>query len=676
MTAFFPSLRARFLGLTLGVFLIAGALTWLAFSYVSNGISRELGVDFAQRQVLYDKERIRMPLVRELALANTLAHSAFIRDWLSDEDNPLKRQLAFTELQDFRTVFADQSYFLISNRSLHYYFNDKLNQYAGHELRYTLDPGLARDAWYFRTRRNNQPYELNVDQDIPLNVTKVWINMRVSGPNGQWLGLVGTGLDLSEFVNRVVRSDTVGVTSMLIGEDGSIEAHPDRSLITMDSPGQPAELRKTIFRLLGSDAERDALRAKLVELKRAPDTVQTLFVSLEGKPRLLAVAYLPELDWYVVSEMDLRLLIGTAPFQVILGVIGLALIISLLLISAALDRMVLRRLSRLEIATRQLARGDYALQLPPPSDDELGRLSDQFGKMAMTVRDMLTHLETRVAERTEELNSANSVLAQQQDEIHASLRYAKLIQSAMLPAADRLEQLLGQTCVLWSPRDVVGGDFYFLFVAPEALYLGVADCTGHGVPGALMSIAAYSAIRQVLMQPVGAVPPAMDELLAQIDTQLRDGMRHDQAGLDYGMDLGLCRLIPATQTLEFAGCGIDAYIVEGSGVSRLASRKRGLGYRVRGTAAQVPTHSLLLRAGMRVYLPSDGIFDQPGGTHGFGFGRESFENLLAQLADVPMQQHADVFEKTFKDYRGVCAQRDDITLLGFSAPAFDQQDGR
>jgi len=146
MTAFLPSLRTRFLGLTLGVFLIAGVLTWVAFSYVTNGISRELGIDFAQRQVLYDKERIRMPLVRELALANTLGHSAFIRDWLSDENNPAKRQQALTELEDFRTVFSDHSYFLISDHSLHYYFNDRQNQYAGHELRYTLDPGLARDA--------------------------------------------------------------------------------------------------------------------------------------------------------------------------------------------------------------------------------------------------------------------------------------------------------------------------------------------------------------------------------------------------------------------------------------------------------------------------------------------------------------------------------------------------
>jgi len=676
MTAFLPSLRTRFLGLTLGVFLTAGALTWVAFSYVTSGISRELGIDFAQRQVLYDKERIRMPLVRELALANTLGHSAFIRDWLSDENNPAKRQQALTELEDFRTVFSDHSYFLISDRSLHYYFNDRQNQYAGHELRYTLDPGLARDAWYFRTRRDNLPYELNVDRDIPLNVTKVWINMQVPGADGHMLGLVGTGLDLSEFVNGVVRSDTPGVTSMLIGQDGSIEAHPDRTLITMNSPGQPLELRKTVFSLLGSDAERETLRAKLTELKQAPDTVQTVFVSLDGQPRLLALAYLPELDWYVISEMDLHVLIGSAPFHVILTVIGLALVLSLLLISAALDRLVLRRISRLDVATRQLASGDYALHLPPPSNDELGRLSGQFEKMAATMRDMLSHLETRVAERTEALNSANLVLAQQQDEIHASLRYAKMIQSAMLPEADFLAQQLGQTCALWLPRDVVGGDFYFMFDAPSGLYLGLADCTGHGVPGALMSIAAYSAIRQVLMLAGSAQPPALDTLLEQIDTQLREGMRHDQAGLDYGMDLGLCRLTPSTRTLEFAGCGIDAYIVDGSLARCLSSRKRGLGYRVRGATTQVQVYSVALGAGMRVYLPSDGVFDQPGGAHGFGFGREPFEKLLLQLADVPMQHHADILEKTLKDYRGASAQRDDITVLGFSAQAFDQQDGQ
>ena len=93
-------------------------------------------------------------------------------------------------------------------------------------------------------------------------------------------------------------------------------------------------------------------------------------------------------------------------------------------------------------------------------------------------------------------------------------------------------------------------------------------------------------------------------------------------------------------------------------------------------AAQVPVHSLVLGAGMRVYLPSDGVFDQPGGAHGFGFGREPFEKLLLQLADVPMQRHADILENTLKDYRGASAQRDDITVLGFSAQAFAQQDGQ
>jgi len=681
MTGFLPSLRIRFLGLTLAIFLIAGAITWLAFSRVTDDISRELGVDFAQRQVLYDKARIQMPLARELALTDKLAHSAFIQAWLLDESDPTKRHQALTELEDFRTVFADHSYFLVADQSLHYYFNDSKNQYADHSLRYTLDPALTRDAWYFRTRRDGRPYELNVDRDVPLNVTKVWINMRVPGPDGRMLGLVGTGLDLSDFVGRVVRSDVPGVTSMLIGPDGSIEAHPDRNLITLDAAGQAAASRHTVYRLLGSDAERGALRDTLGLLKQNPDAVRTLFVRFEGRPRLLALAYLPELDWYVISEMDLHLLIGTAPFRIILAVIGLALVISLLLISAALDRLVLRRLSRLDAATRQIARGDYALRLPPSGNDELGRLSDQFEEMAGTVRDTLSHLEARVTERTAELNAANYVLAQQQEEILASLRYAQMMQSALLPSEGQLSAQLGQTCVLWLPRDVVGGDFYFMFEAGAALYLGVADCTGHGVPGALMSSAAYAALRQVLKQSARAADTPLDELLTEVDASLRDSMRHDQGGIDQGMDLGLCRLTRGSGILEFAGCGIDAYLVEPSQdaaakLRMLASRKRGLGYRARGTAAAIPVHRVALSAGLRVYLPSDGVFDQPGGAHGFGLGRAPFERMLLALAEQPLALQAQRFEAMLQEYRGSLAQRDDITLLGFSIQAFVQWEER
>jgi serine phosphatase RsbU (regulator of sigma subunit) len=229
---------------------------------------------------------------------------------------------------------------------------------------------------------------------------------------------------------------------------------------------------------------------------------------------------------------------------------------------------------------------------------------------------------------------------------------------------------------LWAPRDVVGGDFYFMFEVPGALYVGVADCTGHGVPGALMSVAAYSAIRQVLTQAVEELP-ALDALLGQIDNQLRDALRHGQIGLDYGMDLAVCRLAHGSGVLEFAGCGIDAYIIgldsseagHGGPVRCLASRKRGLGYRARGTAAPIPVHRVALGDTVRVYLPSDGVFDQPGGEHGFGFGRAPFERVLVELETVAMDQQAGIFEQIFKNYRGASVQRDDITLLGFSARA-------
>jgi len=690
-TGFFraASLRSRFLGLTLCVFLVAGAITWVAFERITAGISSELGAYFAQRQVLYDRERILAPVQREIALTSTLAHSAFLSAWLTGESDPQARRLALTELEDLRTVFSDHSYFLIVNRSLHYYFNDRSNQYAGKELRYTLDPKLERDRWYFEMRDGGRPYELNVNSDATLDVTKVWINMRVQDRTGAMIGLVGTGIDLTDFVQRVVRSETRGVTNMLIGPDGSIQAHPNHSYITLDSSSKSPGARKTVFQLLGSAADRDALSSALMTLKKTPDGVQTLFVRFEGQPRLLAVAYLPDLDWYVVSEMDLRLLIGTAPFRIILGVIGLALILCLLLVSAALDRLVLRRISHLAVATRQVARGDYNLHLPAAQDDELGRLSTQFETMAGKVRDTLTHLEARVAERTAELNDANVVLAEQQDEIHASLRYAKMIQSALLPAPDRLQRALGETCAMWLPRDIVGGDFYFLFEDAKNRYVGVADCTGHGVPGAFMSMAAYSVIRQVLSHGANAPAAPLNVLIAEIDAQLRDSLRRDQAGLDYGMDLGLCRLTRAGSvthaasnaadaataaamwTLEFAGCGIDAYIASDGAVSRLAGRKRGLGYRSRGPELPVPVQVRQLAAHETVYLPTDGVFDQPGGLYGYGFGRAQFEVALAEFSQLALSRQAEHFERTLREYRGSLAQRDDITLLGFHAPAFE-----
>ena len=157
----------------------------------------------------------------------------------------------------------------------------------------------------------------------------------------------------------------------------------------------------------------------------------------------------------------------------------------------------MKRLDPLDGAASQVAAGNYSVRLTDKRNDEIGRLAVGFNRMAETIRDNTSLLEERVQQRTEELHSANLQLEQKNKQILDSIRYARMIQSAILPRYDLLSRYLAEHMVIWLPRDVVGGDFYYCRTDGQGCLLVVGDCTGHGVPGALMTMSAYAVLNHI-----------------------------------------------------------------------------------------------------------------------------------------------------------------------------------
>ncbi|MBI2382236.1 MAG: SpoIIE family protein phosphatase [Gammaproteobacteria bacterium] len=657
------SLKTRFFLITIAVFAILAVLGQLSFQGIANRFVRLLGERFAEKQVLYDKARIQAPLLREIALSQKSADSPILKRWAQNENDPGLRDAALKELESFRRFFQDRSYFFIVDHSLNYYYNDRQQQYTGRELRYALDPAKTPDSWYFRLRESPHDYELNVDYDVELKVTKVWINTLVR-EQGRMLGLSGTGLDLTAFLKDIVQAQQAGVTNILVDDEGAIQAHPDPRLIDLNTKSKQAGERSTIFRHIPSAEEQAALRAALARLKSGKSAALTLALTLDGKPQLVGIAYVPELRWFNLSTMDLDAIVGHAHFLPLAALLLASLLLSLVLMAWLLNSLVLKRLGRLSLATERLAQGQYELDLPAERDDELGALAERFTQMAATVRDHTQNLEHKVAERTQALAAANTELAQANRQILDSIRYAKLIQTAILPRPEHLQALVGEHMALWLPRDVVGGDFYFLHAEKSATFLGVVDCTGHGVPGAFMSMTAHAVLHQLLTE---AAELPLPELLAIYEDRLRHTLSHEPGAdaLDYGLDIGLCRLNHEARTLDYCGFDIDLYVVDGSGVDRLRANRGGLGYR-RRRRRETSAHGLSWGEGLRFYLSSDGLLDQAGGAEGYGFGRARFEHFLSETAGLSLHEQERRLAARLADYQGQHAQRDDITVLGFS----------
>ena len=499
---------------------------------------------------------------------------------------------------------------------------------------------------------------------MALDVTKVWINTQIRTKDGRYLGMAGTGMDLTTFVHGFIKNGHDGVTNILVDDSAAIQAHPNREYIDLNSQTKDAKVRFTLFNLLSVPQDRVALQTAITELQAAPEQVKTLFLTLDGHVQLVGLAYLPEMHWLNVTVMDLDKLIGGQIFSSLILVLVLALFVCLLIVTWILQALVLKRLDPLDGAARQVAAGNYSARLTDKRNDEIGRLAVGFNRMAETIRDNTRLLEERVQQRTEELHSANLQLEQKNKQILDSIRYARMIQSAILPRYDLLSRYLAEHMVIWLPRDVVGGDFYFLQPDDDSCYIGVVDCTGHGIPGAFMSMTANAVIRQVL---TGSRDKPLSDLLLSIDEQLWLTLQHspDSVGLDYGLDIGLCRLSAAE--VEYAGCGVDLYLSGAREVQRLSSAHRGLRYKRRTRRDKpITTYRLPLTADSRCYLVSDGLLDQSGEPNGYGFGRQRFQQLLLQWQSLSLTEQQVKLVEELARYQGDFPQRDDITVFGFA----------
>ncbi|KRA98335.1 hypothetical protein ASD83_15040 [Devosia sp. Root685] len=403
---FTDSLRTRVLLLVLLGFASVAVPAFFAFQWVVNSTVVQLGTLFAEKQVLYDRHRGLGTLVREVSLAEALAGSQAIRDWAQDETNPERRARGFAELEHYRRYFADGSYFFVVAASGNYYFNDSSNAYAGNQFRYALSPDKADDAWYYSTLALGEGCHLNVNNDANLKVTKVWMNC-VIREGREVLGLLGTGIDLSSFIQEVVNVPQRGVTSMFVDRQGMIQAHRDEALVSLANFADGVDSKRSVYSLVTGSGDAATLRRLFSDVTEGGMLADSAFVTVNGKETLVGIGYLDKLGWYNVTFMDVDTIIDRRLFVPI----GLLLATMMVVVAAVLMLMfrnqVLDRLTRLEHVVRKARAGDYgpALSMGAGRQDEIGRLSSALTQMAARVDDHTRLLEARVRERTQELES-------------------------------------------------------------------------------------------------------------------------------------------------------------------------------------------------------------------------------------------------------------------------------
>lgn len=274
----------------------------------------------------------------------------------------------------------------------------------------------------------------------------------------------------------------------------------------------------------------------------------------------------------------------------------------------------------------------------------------------------------------------NNEITHQKKEITDSINYAKKIQSAILPPERIIKKLLPNAFVLYKPKDVVSGDFYWVEEKNGNILFAAVDCTGHGVPGAMMSVIGLNLLDQAVKEK-GLTVPA--QILQHLDVGVTDTLRqsdHEDSIRD-GMDLSLCSYNPKTLELQFAGAFNNLWLVRKNVSSsytpgsknevffeehllEIKADKFPIGSNLDGVADNYNNYKLQLQKGDAVYLYSDGFADQFGGPKGKKFKYNALKKLLVSIHDLPPAEQREKLLHAFDQWRGSLEQVDDILVIG------------
>ena len=264
---------------------------------------------------------------------------------------------------------------------------------------------------------------------------------------------------------------------------------------------------------------------------------------------------------------------------------------------------------------------------------------------------------TEVKESEQRAAAANQLILQ-------SLRYASRIQSAVLPARQELEELAADHFLIWEPRDIVGGDFFWFQPIRDGYAIMVGDCTGHGVPGAFMTLIAWGLLDRMLRSAPSDKP---SEVLAGLHQGVKDLLGQDQrhGETDDGLEAGICFINPEKQLITFAGARFSLWRANQDGVIEIKGDREGLGYRRYPPETSFSDYTFPFDARDSFYLTTDGLIDQIGGPRGRSFGKRRFQDLLRKLRNTPMREQEELLREAFESYQGEELRRDDLTILGF-----------
>ena len=287
-----------------------------------------------------------------------------------------------------------------------------------------------------------------------------------------------------------------------------------------------------------------------------------------------------------------------------------------------------------------------------------------FGILLLTVLILRSHnrqIRQRklLAIQNEEISAQKDIIAAKNEEIVESIQYARNIQQAILPPARLVHTYLEKSFIFYLPKDIVAGDFYWMERRNNKIFFAAADCTGHGVPGAMVSVMCHNALnrstREFNLTDAGAILDNTRQLVIEEFSKSEQQMKD-------GMDISLCAIDIHTLDLSWAGANNPLWVIRDGELMETKADKQPVGNHI--SMRPFTSHQISLQKGDRIYVFTDGIQDQFGGPKGKKFKVAQLRSLILSLQEKPISAHHQFIMEAFQSWKGELEQVDDVCMIG------------
>jgi len=369
----------------------------------------------------------------------------------------------------------------------------------------------------------------------------------------------------------------------------------------------------------------------------------------------------------LVTAGVIPILVPAVPFIGILSAsIGLIIgIVGIISTVKPLDKII-------ELSN-EIARGNLNATSGISKSHELGVVAEQLDNTASLLVNKIEDQKTfnqRIEEQRKELESTTEEIHYINKQITASINYAERIQRSMLPDEKMLKGIFKENFIFYRPKDVVSGDFYWFEkinrAGKEYMVVAAADCTGHGVPGAIMSMMGNNLLTNIVYYQNYLDP---NKILARMDQEIKYELKQGENPEDSkdGMEMALCVVDLDTNELGYAGGGIPLYIMRDGELIIHKADKVMLGGMAGETEDDnsLSVHNIQLQKKDTVYMCSDGFQDQFGGPQDKKFMAKRLRELFKEISDQPLKEQKEIITQRFEDWKKDSDQTDDVMVLGF-----------